>query len=87
MEQQILDVMREGIITMLKMAAPMLGVALVVGLTISIFQTATSIQEQTLTFVPKIVAVFCALIIFGSWMLTTILQFMTNLFSSFTQFL
>ena len=52
-----------------KVAAPVLLVSLVVGLLISIFQTVTSIQEQTLTFVPKIIAVFLSLILLGNWML------------------
>jgi flagellar biosynthetic protein FliQ len=87
MEQLILDVMSEGIRVMLKVSAPMLLVALTVGLTVSIFQTATSIQEQTLAFIPKIISVFAALILFGSWILTTILEFMTRLFNNFQQFL
>lgn len=87
MEQLVIDVIREGIITMIKVASPMLVVALVVGLVVSIFQTATSIQEQTLAFIPKIIAVFMALVIFGSWMITTLVEFTTKIFTSFTQFL
>lgn len=87
MEQLVIDVMRESIVTMIKVAAPMLVVALVVGLVVSIFQTATSIQEQTLAFIPKIIAVFFALVIFGSWMITTLVGFTTKIFSSFNQFL
>lgn len=87
MEQLVIDVIREGIITMIKVASPMLIVALVVGLVVSIFQTATSIQEQTLAFIPKIIAVFLALVIFGSWMITTLVGFTTKILTSFTQFL
>lgn len=87
MEQMILDVMREAIVVMIKVASPMLLVALIVGLVVSIFQTATSIQEQTLAFIPKILAVFFSIIIFGSWMATMLTSFMTKIFSSFTQFL
>lgn len=87
MEQIILDVMREAIIIMIKVSAPMLLVALIVGLVVSIFQTATSIQEQTLAFIPKILAVFVSIIIFGSWMTTILVGFMAKIFSSFTQFL
>ena len=61
-------------------AAPMLIVALVVGLLISIFQAATQINEQTMTFVPKIVAVFITLLIFGSWVINTLTVFTVNLF-------
>ncbi|OOB77515.1 MAG: flagellar biosynthetic protein FliQ [Epulopiscium sp. Nuni2H_MBin001] len=84
MQQLIVDAMREAILLMIQVAAPLLLVALVIGLTISIFQTATSIQEQTLTFVPKIVCVFGALIIFGPWMiakLTTFISVMVDKFS------
>lgn len=68
----------------IKVSAPVLLVSLVVGLIISIFQTVTSIQEQTLTFVPKIIAVFMALIVLGNWMLTELTNFMTMLWSNFS---
>nr|WP_307992912.1 flagellar biosynthesis protein FliQ [uncultured Niameybacter sp.] len=87
MEQLVLDLMREAIMIMLKVSAPTLLVALIIGLVVSIFQTATSIQEQTLAFIPKIVAVFMAIIIFGSWMMTTLVNFVTRLFTHFNQFL
>lgn len=87
MEQLVIDVIRESIMVMMKVASPMLLIALIVGLVVSIFQTATSIQEQTLAFIPKIIAVFMALIIFGSWMITSLLEFTTKIFMSFTQFL
>lgn len=87
MEQLVLDVMREAIMTMIKVSAPTLLVALVIGLVVSIFQTATSIQEQTLAFIPKILGVFLAIIIFGSWIMTTLVNFIIRLFSSFSQFL
>ena len=65
-EGQVLDVAKEAIYTIIICSAPMLIISLVVGLIVSIFQTVTSIQEQTLTFVPKIIAVFVGLMIFGS---------------------
>lgn len=71
----------------IKTAAPVLLVSLVIGLLISIFQTATSIQEQTLTFVPKIVAVFVALMVLGHWMLNNMSGFMTDLWSDFSIYL
>ncbi len=83
-EGQVLDIAREAIYTIIICAAPMLLISLVVGLIISIFQTVTSIQEQTLTFVPKIVAVFVGLIIFGSWILNNLTGFMTDLWSNFS---
>ena len=68
----------------IKVSAPVLLVSLIVGLVISIFQTVTSIQEQTLTFVPKIIAVFLALIVLGNWMLTEMSGFMTTLLSDYS---
>ena len=65
-------------------AAPILLVSLVVGLLISIFQTVTSIQEQTLTFVPKILSIFIALIFLGHWMLNNMVDYMTNLWADFS---
>ena len=63
------------------------GQVLDVGLIVSIFQTVTSIQEQTLTFVPKIIAVFVGLMIFGSWILTNLTEFVTTLWSNFSMYL
>lgn len=82
-EDLVLDIAREALLTIIVVSAPVLLIALVVGLIISIFQTVTSIQEQTLAFVPKIVAVFLGLLIFGPWMLTRLVELMTNLYSNF----
>ena len=65
-------------------AAPVLLVSLIVGLVISIFQTVTSIQEQTLTFVPKILAIFVSLIFLGHWMLNNMVEYMVGLWSDFS---
>ena len=73
-----------AIYTIIKCAAPLLLVSLIVGLSVSIFQTVTSIQEQTLTFVPKIIAIFLSLILFGQWMITGMVEFMTQLWSTFS---
>ncbi|MBD5472327.1 MAG: flagellar biosynthesis protein FliQ [Lachnospiraceae bacterium] len=70
----------------IKVAAPVLLVSLIVGLLISIFQTVTSIQEQTLTFVPKILAVFLSLIVLGNWMLSELSGFMVTLWSDFSSY-
>ncbi len=78
-ELEVLDIARDGMMVMLMLAAPMLLTGLVVGLTISIFQTLTHIQEQTLTFIPKIVAVFGALILFLPWMLRELTEFMQRI--------
>ena len=65
-------------------AAPVLLVSLVVGLTVSIFQTVTSIQEQTLTFVPKVLAIFASIIFLGHWMLNNMVDYMVKLWSDFS---
>lgn len=81
--EEVTAVSSEALYLVIKVAAPILLVSLVVGLIISIFQTVTSIQEQTLTFVPKIIAVFFALIVLGHWMLNEMAQFMIRLWSDF----
>ena len=86
-EGLIIELGQQTMLTILLMAAPMLGFALIVGLSVSIFQTITSIQEQTLTFVPKIVAVFTSVIIFGPWLLSLIINFTTTLFEDLTRFI
>lgn len=86
-EGQVLDVAKEAIYTIIICSAPMLIISLVVGLIVSIFQTVTSVQEQTLTFVPKIIAVFVGLMIFGSWILTNLTEFVTTLWSNFSMYL
>ncbi len=65
-------------------SAPLLLTSLVVGLAISIFQTVTSIQEQTLTFVPKVLAIFAGILLLGHWMLDNMVGLMTRLWSDFT---
>ena len=81
--EEVTAVSSEALYLVIKVAAPILLVSLVVGLIISIFQTVTSIQEQTLTFVPKIIAVFFTLIVLGHWILTEMTQFMIRLWSDF----
>ena len=71
----------------LVVSAPILGIALLVGLLISVFQAATQIQEQTLAFVPKIVAVLVGLVIFGPWMLTHLVDFTQNIFNNLNRFI
>lgn len=77
----------QAIFTIIKCSAPMLLVSLVVGLIISIFQTVTSIQEQTLTFVPKVLAIFLMLILAGHWIMNNMVEFMTGLWSDFNLYL
>ncbi len=84
---QVLDIVRDAIYNIIICSAPLLLVSLVVGLIVSIFQTVTSIQEQTLTFVPKIVAVFLGMLIFGAFILTTMTDYMTELWTNFSMYL
>ncbi len=86
-EGQVLDIIREAIYVLLLTSLPLLLVSLVIGLIVSIFQTVTSIQEQTLTFIPKIIGVFAALIFFGPWMLTNLTEYITELWSNFSIYL
>lgn len=82
----VIDIAREALWLIVKCSAPLLLVSLIVGLTISIFQTVTSIQEQTLTFVPKIISIFVTLIICGGWIMDNIVTFMNNLFANFSTY-
>ncbi len=77
----------QAIFTIIKCGAPMLLVSLCVGLCVSIFQTVTSIQEQTLTFVPKILAIFLSLIVMGHWIMNNMVEFMTVLWTDFNRYL
>lgn len=79
--QLIVELARNSIYTTLLVSSPMLILALIIGLSISLLQAITQIQEMTLTFIPKIVGVAIALIIFLPWMITTIVGFATQLFS------
>lgn len=80
----VVQIANQALYVIIKTSAPLLLVSLVIGLIVSIFQTVTSIQEQTLTFVPKILAVFVALMILGHWMLNSMTTFMTDLWSDFS---
>lgn len=79
-EQVIIDIFTQTLVLIIKVSAPMLLVSLVVGLIVSIIQTITSIQEQTLTFVPKLLAIFLTLMLAGNWILTTLREFIMELF-------
>jgi len=82
-QEFIVDFAMEAIKTTLLVSAPMLGFGLITGLLISIFQAVTSIQELTLTFIPKILAVFVALILFLPWLLQLMIGFTTTVFVNF----
>lgn len=86
-ETIIIDIARQAVYLVLKASAPMLLASLIVGLIVSILQTVTSIQEQTLTFVPKLVAVFLIIIFTGSWILNSLREFMVELYSNFSYYI
>jgi flagellar biosynthetic protein FliQ len=77
----------QAVLTVLKVAAPLLAVGLVVGLLFSIFQATTQIQEQTLAFIPKIVAIFLSLLIFGPWILSVMVDFAYYLLNNLHRFI
>lgn len=80
-ENMVFSIIKDAIQTGLMVSAPILGVALVVGLLISVFQATTQIQEQTLTFVPKLLAVAAIGLLTGAWMLHMIVDFTNRIFS------
>ncbi|HQE05249.1 MAG: flagellar biosynthesis protein FliQ [Tepidanaerobacteraceae bacterium] len=86
-QETVIYLAREALSVALLVAAPMLGLGMLVGITVSILQAITQIQEQTLTFVPKIIAVMIAIIIFGPLMLTIITEFTQNLYSELPNFI
>ncbi len=76
-----LDAGREFILVTLKLSLPILLPGLIVGILVSIFQAATQIQEFTLTFVPKLLVIITVLVVLGSWMLSTMVAYITHTFS------
>ena len=80
----VAEIAGRALTIIIKVSMPVLLVSLCIGLLVSICQTVTSIQEQTLTFVPKIIGIFVALIILGPWMMNSLVEFMTQLWSNFS---
>ncbi len=80
----VAEIASQALMLILKVSMPVLLVSLCIGLLVSIFQTVTSIQEQTLTFVPKIIGIFVALILLGPWMMRCLVEFITQLWSNFS---
>ena len=83
----VVNVIQQASLMILLLSAPMLLIGLVVGLAVSIFQATTQIQEATLSFVPKIVAVLGSLVIFGPWIISSMMNFTKNLFLSINSFI
>lgn len=79
-QSEIIKVIQDAIYTVLIVAGPVLLIGMAVGVIVSIFQATTQINEQSLSFVPKIVAIFLALILFGGWMLTNMSDFTLRMF-------
>jgi len=84
-QDTVISVATQALNICMKIALPLLGVGLVVGLVVSIFQSVTQIQEQTLTFIPKIVATFTVLLIAGPWMLNQLIAWVQQLWLSIPQ--
>ena len=85
--ESVITIAEQGIWAVLLISGPLLLLALVVGLIVSIFQATTQIQEQTLAFVPKIVAVLVGIVFFGPWMLSRMLSYANDIFSNLTRFI
>lgn len=84
-DQMVMEIGRNALTVSLLVGGPMLGLALIVGLAVSIFQAVTQINEATLTFVPKILVMFVVLALLGSWMINTMVSYTTNLFGFLPQ--
>jgi flagellar biosynthetic protein FliQ len=82
-----MDIARNALLLTLKMSLPVLVFSLVSGLVVSIFQAVTQIQEFTLTFIPKVLATILALVLFGPWMLHTIVDFTSSIFMNLPQYI
>lgn len=78
----VIQLAQNALVIVMLVSAPMLGLGLIVGLLVSVFQATTSIQEQTLAFIPKIIAVFVAILIFGPWMLRIMVGYVTEIFKN-----
>jgi flagellar biosynthetic protein FliQ len=87
LEQYLLDMAKDAMMTTLKVSAPILLIGLVVGLIVSIFQATTQIQEQSLHFVPKILAMMLSLVFLGSWILNTFREFTLRIFDNMLRFI
>ena len=83
---EVVVIANQALYAIIKVSAPVLVISMAVGLIISIFQTVTSIQEQTLTFVPKVLAIFLTIMVIGHWMMTEMANLMINLYSDLASY-
>ena len=85
--ETVVDITRQTFYIIVLCSAPMLLISLILGLAVSIFQTVTSIQEQTLTFVPKVIAIFTGIMVMGHWMMNNMVTFTRDLWADFSIYL
>jgi flagellar biosynthetic protein FliQ len=85
-EAVVLALAKESLIVALEISAPILGASLVIGIVVSIIQAVTQVNEMTLTFVPKLIGIFVAMLIFGPWMMQTLLGYSAGLFTNMAAF-
>ena len=85
-EQTVIDIGLKSVVVTMKVAAPALIATLVVGILVSIFQAATQINEQTLSFIPKMVGMTAAMVIFGPWIIHLMMTFTIDIFNSIPNF-
>jgi len=83
----VTNIVQQALLTVIYVSAPILGLSLIVGLIVSVFQAATQIQEQTLAFIPKILSVIAAILIFGPWMLNKLITFTRGLYLNMSDFI
>jgi flagellar biosynthetic protein FliQ len=81
-QPEILTVIKDAVYTVLLCSLPMLGAALIIGVIVSIFQATTQINEQTLAFVPKIIGILFAFLLFGGWIISKVTDFSTEIFTA-----
>ncbi len=86
-EQIVIDIVRQALWIVIKVSFPILIVSMVIGLIISVLQTVTSIQEQTLTFVPKLIGIILVIMISGNWIMTEVKSFAVELYSNFAYYI
>jgi flagellar biosynthetic protein FliQ len=84
--EMVISLAKNGVYMILILSGPLMLIGLIVGLIVSIFQATTQIQEQTLAFIPKIVAMLVGLVLFGPWMLTHMISYTTQILSNLTQY-
>ncbi len=86
-EMDVIDIARQAIYTGVLVSAPLLGLGLLVGMVVAVFQATTQINEQTLVFVSKILATALAVVLFGTWMIETLVNFTINLYNNINSYL